>query len=534
MSFLKNNIFLIFLLTFATLFSILYQGYHFAESDQAYFLAYLKKVVDPELYKNDLLMDTLVVFFPGYLWHGIAIVYKFVNLEILLLFLHIFFRFLFFLAIFLIGFHVSRRREVGYLATLFWTTSKPSPAYDVFANNFIQSQFSLPLVLLSSFFFLKKKLLLAFLILIVSFYAHPAVTAPMLAIFFLTLIFSRKILTFVVYTLLLLVLLYPFFLKVTKIITMAGEYDTFWLELMKIRNPHHFLASSWPIDSWIPFLYISLLLVVAFIFERKRVKDKIFNFFILSQYLIFILAVFFTDIMTFPRLITYSPFHIGTFFPVFPSVMITMFLYSLIINKNLKIQVLGIVTSYFFFFNQYSLSFSKSFMIFAPVITVLFLFLRQNWKILFTSILVILFLWMPYMFYKYEIKKDEYASNWIEIQKWAKVETLSEDSFIIPIYLSGFRFYSERPQVVNWEDGGTGFYARGYMKKWWARIKEFGLTFEKHDLESQKYLYTHLSEKKVLDISKKYEASYFITESKSPYSFENVFSNDIFIVYKVR
>lgn len=520
-------------LFFATIFSILYQGYYFGLGDQGYFLAFLKKLVFPQLYKNDPLMDTLVVFFPGYVWKAIALFYHWVNLEFLMLVLHVVFRFLFFLAVFLLGKMISGKKEVGILAVLFWMTSKPSPAYEIFASNFLQSQFSIPLVLLSSFFFLKEKYLWAFALLSISFYAHPSIVAPMLAIYLLTLIFSKNFLHLVKYIFLFLVLTFPSFTTSFKVIKSAGAYDYSWIELMSIRNSHHLFPFSWPLEVWVTLSIFSGLFVISYFYVRRNIKIRIFKFFLLFQYLIFLGMILPSEILVVPRLLTYSPFHIGSFFAVFPSIVITMFLYKLIKDKDFKKQALGFLLSYVFFFNQYNLNFQKAFMLLLPVIFVLFFTLKKNLRVLFIGILTILLLWTPYMYYKNQVKQDKYVNDWIAAQKWAKNNTSQDSIFIVPTYLNGFRFYSERPQVVNWEDGGTGFYARSYMLEWWERMQDFGITSTSYGLGKQMSIYNSLTEKEFYRISKKYNAKYVIKENKKELNLPVVFSNENFSVYRL-
>lgn len=141
---------------------------------------------------------------------------------------------------------------------------------------------------------------------------------------------------------------------------------------------------------------------------------------------------------------------------------------------------------------------------------------------------------MPVMIQKNMNRSDAYQESWVETQLWAKSHTKNNDIFIVPIYLSGFRVFSERGEVVDWKDGSAGYLAPLYLKEWWSRMEVFGLTKTNYNELSQKLAYWELSDAKVKKIGHMYNASYFVNENgKGNHDLKEVYKNGNFTVYKL-
>ncbi len=532
--FSNKNLVTFAILLLATEFSILYQRYYFEQSDLAFFIPYVKKLAHPNLYPNDLLIETIITLFPGYLWKVIAVFHGFVNIEILMIALHIFFRFLFFLAIYLLAKLISGKQEIGYLTVFFWFTSKPSPAYDVFSNSFVQSQFATPLLLLASYFFLKTKYFLSFLLLVPAWYAHLPLALPISVIFAVVFLCTKQFNLFIKYFSFLAVLILPLYAKMLTIVNKVGDYDVTWVELMRIRNSHHLFPFSWDVNQWLPSIVFFLFFLLSYFCVKNKIQKHIrqpLTFFLFIPPFILILATIFSEIIKIPWILTFAPFHIGNIATIFPSIIIVIFLYNLCRSNNF-LKAIGFVLSYVFFFNQYSLRVSLSFIILLPMYVLLVIVFKNRLKLLFISLLIISTMWLPYMFYKNQLRIDQEYADWVKVQMWAKNNTSVNALFIVPISIDGFRLYSERSILADWTDGGAGFFAPNYMKKWWERMEDLGLTKTQYDVVYRKYAYNYLSEVSIKNLFRKYNAHYIVVERTTGLSLSEVYKNEHFVVYK--
>jgi hypothetical protein len=122
--------------------------------------------------------------------------------------------------------------------------------------------------------------------------------------------------------------------------------------------------------------------------------------------------------------------------------------------------------------------------------------------------------------------------DWSEIQVWSKEHTQEDALFLTPVYLSGYRVYSERGVVGEWYDGYWGpFVSQDLSLKWWERMKDYGITEENY--QKRKSVYNALREEDFQEIGKKYGATYVITEKPKSLNLEEIFENRRFVLYSL-
>lgn len=527
---------LFFFLLIATVFSILYQGYYYGLVDQGFFIAYLSKLNNPSLYPNDIMMNMLMDTFPGYSWKLIALVTPQINLEILLLFLHVVFRFLFFFSLFKLTYFITKNTEVAYLNALLWFTSKTKLGYVIFTNNFVQSQMVYPIIIYSIYLFFKSKYLWAYILLIMAFYIHQPISVSLIVIYSLVLLLKKDIRNLIKYSGIFLIGITPLLKNVTTITNKVGEYNSEWLSLMYIRNAHHILPSTWTITAWLPFFFMLIFVFVYYLFYYKKIKldiNKTLAVFIVVSLIGILVSIVFTQFYPIPRLLSIAPFHSSGIFTILGSVITAFVLLQLIRSKKMYISFAGFILTFFYFFNQFSLDVPRSVIVLLPIALGLYFIFRKKLKILFILYLIIAIVWLPYMYMKNQKPSNDYYKSWVEVQKWANKNTAKDSMFIVPVYLSSFRLYSERPIVVDWKDGGAGFYAPNYFEQWWERMKDIGIRSNMRDVPAQKIVYNSMSEDKIRYLFNKYDASYIVFEKREDISgFNQVFGNNYFVVYK--
>jgi hypothetical protein len=129
-----------------------------------------------------------------------------------------------------------------------------------------------------------------------------------------------------------------------------------------------------------------------------------------------------------------------------------------------------------------------------------------------------------------------------DAQWWASTYTGINELFITPPYLTGFRIYSERSIVGEWNDVILSTANEDFTRKIMERMSslcdspifgkcdgEYGYTCTLHCRDG----YTALDGGKFLAIAKKYGARYVVVEKTQKLDFDLAYENDGFRIYKV-
>jgi len=124
-----------------------------------------------------------------------------------------------------------------------------------------------------------------------------------------------------------------------------------------------------------------------------------------------------------------------------------------------------------------------------------------------------------------------HRTPWVDVQLWAKGHTSSDDLFIIPPYMDGFKVFSERGVVGSWKDGGfIGGLDSRFTKEWWERMSNLRCTsWRSRDCRKG---YDSLSEGELLALARQYSAAYIITESPKNLALPIAYQNQQFTVYR--
>ena len=119
-------------------------------------------------------------------------------------------------------------------------------------------------------------------------------------------------------------------------------------------------------------------------------------------------------------------------------------------------------------------------------------------------------------------KPIDQRGNWIRMQGWVKDNTPQDAMFLTPPYRSGFRVFSERSTVVEWNDGTQQYFDPDYSYEWWARMTEIGRSQDQ---------YGNLSPEKLTQLAKKYGASYLVFPVGKPLPFQQVYADSDYGIY---
>ena len=128
-------------------------------------------------------------------------------------------------------------------------------------------------------------------------------------------------------------------------------------------------------------------------------------------------------------------------------------------------------------------------------------------------------------------------SKFEEVQAWANQNTKKGAVFITPPYIRGFREFSQRSTVVDCMDmaAANPICIHGYIgiKRIEALCDAKFTGTDICDPKSCRPNYNGLSEGKLAEIAKKYQASYIVVEKPWTKNLKMTYENDKFRVYKI-
>ncbi|MBI1935272.1 hypothetical protein HYS31_02425 [Candidatus Woesearchaeota archaeon] len=131
-------------------------------------------------------------------------------------------------------------------------------------------------------------------------------------------------------------------------------------------------------------------------------------------------------------------------------------------------------------------------------------------------------------------------NDWRSLQYWARDNTHKDALFITPPYIDSFRAFSERAALIEWIDIGLVNFDIELANQLWERITDacdsrlFGECRENSCIDLCKKNYNNLDESDFLRLSRKYSASYVIVEKPKVLKLTLAYENNSFLAYKVK
>lgn len=180
------------------------------------------------------------------------------------------------------------------------------------------------------------------------------------------------------------------------------------------------------------------------------------------------------------------------------------------------------------------------------VFLVYLLHLRTTEKMQFTKIkaiscaafFILLVLIKSHLTRNISQEKEKFKKYWKETQLWAKENSSSEDVFITPPYLEGFRIHSQVGVVVECKDGAVANGDINFGIKWWDRMNDLGYKNLSNTIlnfvPECKRNYESLTEKEIINLSDKYGAKYVVVEKPKSFNLRLVYENERFCIYSIK
>ncbi|MDP2939659.1 MAG: hypothetical protein Q8O13_06265 [Candidatus Omnitrophota bacterium] len=155
------------------------------------------------------------------------------------------------------------------------------------------------------------------------------------------------------------------------------------------------------------------------------------------------------------------------------------------------------------------------------------------------SLLILFFIFLVFLkvLSPKDVEEQNFRSDWVKTQVWAKENTSAKIVFITPPYLEGFRIHSQRGIVAENKDGGLGLFDVKFGLEWWQRMNDLGFnnlgTTVLNFVPECRYNYDNLNEKEVIKLGNKYGATYIVKEKASKLNFKLAYQNNHFNIYLI-
>jgi len=590
---------IIIFLLILTCFSIALNGYYFGIGDHSIQIPFMKAYDNPSLYPNDLLL-TQIPYYYTFFYYILALFIKYIEIETLFFVTFFISRFLMYFAIFILASHLFESEKTAYISTLLFFLPQPMLACGLFDSYMLARGFVFPFLLFSILLFLKQKYVYAFLLTGIMFNLHgmSASLVLFMFMFYFLLNFKRVDKIDMLKSIsVFLLCAFPLLLWRFQMPSCSIFYaDPEWVNILRIRVPHHIFPLSWSIQRWFGFLLISVLMISSFKYKPRLRNHKTILTFSLAILIMCMLGIIFTELVPLAIVINVQLLRSTRFFTIFAIIYISNYLIALSDGDlTQKLISTGIFTSLFLGISKFvglfflllislrvkeklprvrKLIIALSFIGFVSVALIsifpdivsfpslskilsvelitfgefilIFIFLfslalgrlkdlfepQALRKIVVFGFITILLLMSATNVYIRSTRDQGLQEDWVDVQLWCKNNTPKDSFFIVPPYFMGFRVYSERSILGDWKDGGVSNFNPAFAIKWWERMRDLGYTQENYKKYGKKE-YNSLTEFEFEKLAKKYNATHVIVEKPKELNFTLSYENGYFRIYEM-
>lgn len=487
---MKKYLFHIFAILVIVLVSIL-QGFYIDKGDLDTYIPFVLHAFNPNLFSNDLLLQTLPDH-PVYIWKLFGYLLNFVNLQMLFIsFFCIQITLTIFALIYFFRHFISKDTKALYLFLSFLILPTSTVALGRLGINpyeyFHASALAASLVLFILVFLDQKRWVLAGFFAGLIFLFHPITACFTFLIYCFSLLLSifkdkfskRMLLGFFT---LLLVASPSILAQLSQMFHRSTVVDiVFWRSIVEQRMAHGFFITKWPFERFVEIFVFSMV-----IFSQRK-----------NSYVKRLLPIILTLCTSFLLLIIADLFTIKFFLQIqIGRMFIFLWLigYAIIATVNIEIwtkkesQKKWIYSAIWMLLATYACYAHKvnslenallAVSIIFIIISALVVIWKTNWKLKIVSLLIPLFLLVTINIYTYlttfDQSVDSKNSDWRKVQEWCKINVPIDDVVMTPIYLEGFRCYSERSIYVTFKDGAPHNFSNKTFPEWVRRIEALGI-----------------------------------------------------------
>jgi hypothetical protein len=523
-------------------------------------LAFIKASINNSIYPDDyLLKETYCYYTYFYKILGGMVKYFHMDIPILLFMVYFIAVLMTFLGVWRIASLLFGKTEVGLLALFFLLFGNKAALASVPALGTVLTErvLALPVLIFSFYYYFREKYVLSFVLQGIAFLIHPLSTAYVFAMLFVTSVLRLKyigIRKFAVCITAFAVLISP--ILIWKILYPPPSLSMFhadsrWIELLRLRSSHHIFPFSWDVNAFLRESLILLLFFISWKYPPPNLHHhRTLQYSVMTLFVLWGIGTIFTEIFPMPVVIQLQFFRSSSFLVYFAVIYFSNYLMTAIYKeKNLwnKLTVIFISTGLFIGPHWWIYAYGGFFVLAA--LPVLFHTVYQEpmpvKSVGSAVIAVTLILGIGYLIrtdFDFSIYNNQ-EKNWVAVQKWAKAHTDSQDIFIVPPSISGFRDESERTIYGDWKDGTQMFFNPAFGYEWIRRMKALGYREEMQikgfeNLTELEKGFKSLTESDFLQIADEPQMNrgqvFLVTfREKDALAFPKRYNNERFIVYKI-
>jgi hypothetical protein len=519
--------------------------YFFGRYDQTITIAFVKNLMNPDLYSGDILIsqkDYLMTYF----WELISQFTLDDSRNIPIVFFSVFLSALFFTyyTIVRLSQHLFSSTTVTVLVLLLIMIKHRLIGHATSLDNMLVTRIvALPILIFSIEQFLKKRYLTTFILIGISFLIHALFATFVLAILTLPFLWEYKKLSLKAHGvpfLAFFTIISPLLLK--KFTSPLANPFTFfaneeWINLLRIRSAHHAFPSTWSLDIFLSTAGMVLLLFIGLWYlkqleARLEIKRMGYAFLIL-----FLIGWVFTEIVPVTIVVQFQFFRSSVILFYITSIVAAGALFETIRTSNIKLYLVILGLSYTLFHTLVRVDSSLYYLVFVTITSVLFLAGKFNLpnKVTHSVLIASLVLLFYFNFDHGSIIIDyQQKKPWKEVQHWAKENTAIDAAFIIPPAKEGFRMGSERRIYCNYKEGTYLFFNLDYGQEWFRRMETLGFVPGENLDEPFKKLSADDFEAIKVEMSATGELpTYVVTYPDHELDYPIVFSNPRYTVYQL-
>jgi hypothetical protein len=464
--------------------------YRYGVADQVLTIPFLKQWIDPGLYLGDYMVQEKSHLYT-LLWPALAYVVRGTGLSIETVFLWGYAAALFatFLAIGVLARTLADSTSAGLLAMFIAVFAKSMLAGSAtIEDNFLTRVVALPFALFAFSEVFRERYVRAAALLGLAFVIHPLTgvyAAAMIAAVVAVAFYYEQPLQPLASVLTFLAVASPVLAwRILDPVGLPLVADPEWLELLRLRSPHHVSAFTWSsID------YVSTLALVAVVFAcapriEGRDRARTLVTLVLGTLGLFAVALVFTEILPLSPVIQLQLFRASAFLAY---LAIVAYSSALVGAARDPMSVSGLATLWLIGFAV--LYDAKGWPFDLLALALVLGAMAAHLRVLGRAIspealaLVLAALVSGLAFGAARANPVMNAANaqppdWLDVQRWAHDSTPRDAVFVVPPSHEGFRVEAERSIYGDWRDGTQAFFNADVGHEWLRRMQRLGFRRE--------------------------------------------------------
>lgn len=514
-------------------------------------IPFVKSLLNPEMYQHDYLIAEKQFFYTYFLAIcGFVVQSLQASLPVTFFILYFLSLYATLAAIFLIAVKLFEKREVAYLSVMILLFSFTTLGMERTVENLLMERtFALPLLLFSFYAFFCRHYNTSAILAGGAFLFHPLSACYVLAI--LILCFSYRLLRdkgvrqfFTGIGLIALAASPVFILKLKhpapdlSLITVSKE----WVELLRLRSPHHIFPTTWSITEVLQGIAFIIGFILTWKYRPQKSFHRIVQITFATVLLMFAVGTIFTEIIPVSIVIQFQLFRSFKFIFFFAIIYFANFVFtapntSSGIAQKLLITLLILAP---YWHESVPVIAGISLLVVSAIATWALLENKAiEWKkyLVPAQITLMLLLGVAGSLHKVQFSiANSQNKGWLSAQQWARENTPKDAAFIVPPYMEGFRVESERATYGEWKDGTQMIFNPSFGQEWMRRMQNLG--YEKEKPQPLKEAFTHLTstdfEKVAAELKPAHSKVFAVMPAEmQTFGFPVTFSNEEFRVVEV-